>query len=94
MNTLVFNLKPINYIVVFIFLGYVTMQARFTFETNKRNTLNICDQNGFQYCRDSKFTNRWGEDRWTCCNRTQGCKVVVKTKGDFIIAQKNVHTCS
>ena len=72
---------------------YVPKNVRFTLETNNRNTLNICDEYGFKYNRDSKQTNSRGEDRWTCVKRKKGCKIVVKTNGDFIVAQRNEHTC-
>ena len=73
---------------------YIPMNERFAFETNKRNSLNIIDQNGFQYMKKSKVCNKNGEDRWVCYKRRQGCKVVVKTIGEFIVAQKNYHICN
>jgi len=60
---------------------------------NNRKTLNICDQNGFQYMKKSSTPNRHGEERWGCYKRKQGCKVFVKTKGEFIVGQKHEHTC-
>ena len=74
-------------------LPFVPANAKFTLTTNNRNTLNILDEFGFKYNRDSKCTNSRGEDRWTCVRRKKGCKVVVKTNGEIIIAQKSEHTC-
>ena len=75
-------------------LPFVPANIKFTLTTNNRNTLNILDEFGFKYNRDSKVTNSRGEDRWTCVRRKKGCKVVVKTNGGgLIIAQKSEHTC-
>ena len=66
---------------------------RFTIQTNHRGNSNICDQSGFQYSYYKK-ENKAGETPWLCNKRSRrGCKVVVKTKGDLIVAQKYDHTC-
>ena len=68
---------------------------RFTTTADHRNrkSTNICDFEGFQYCK-RKEANKSGETLWACSRRIGfGCKVAVKTNGDFIVAQKNDHTC-
>jgi len=55
--------------------------------------VNIVDHDGFQYMK--KSSNKYGEHRWTCYKSTKvGCKAVVKTIGDFIIARRYGHTCT
>ena len=48
--------------------------------------LNLVDQFGFKY-------NKKRENRWVCQKKSKGCKVIIKTDGDFIVAQKSDHTC-
>ena len=60
----------------------------------RKNAVVICDQAGNKFIKDSKEPNKKGELRWTCQKRqSRGCKVVVKTVGDFIVSQKNSHVC-
>ena len=67
---------------------------RFTVTTNRNNTKNICDQNGFQYIKAKASANKAGESLWSCNRRRHwNCKAVVKTLGDFIVAMKHDHTC-
>ena len=95
MSTLVFKkrIKPI-----LILLGFfIPVLKRFTTTADLKNRKNtyICDFDGFEYCK-RKEANKSGETLWTCSRRRRigfVCKVVVKTKGDFIVAQKNEHTC-
>ena len=68
---------------------------RFTITADHRNkkSSNMYDQYGFQYNK-RKEANKSGETLWSCTKRlSTGCKVTVKTLGDFIVAQKNDHTC-
>ena len=75
--------------------GYFPKESeRFSYESGKCNSIKIRDQAGKVYHRFSKVTNKSGEERWACQRRKQrGCRVVVVTVGDFIVAQKNEHTC-
>ena len=91
-HTCIWKANKVN--LKLIFLGFTRTNEQFTLQTNKSNGFNISDQNGFIYNK-RKEANRAGETLWTCLKRKGGggCKVVVKTLGDFIIAKKNDHTC-
>ena len=75
--------------------GYFARHESFVYDRGQKNSILLRDLFGLKYVRDSKSTNKHGEDRWTCQKRlSKGCKVIIKTIGEFIVAQKNEHTCT
>ena len=74
-------------------VGFIPKHERFTYEVGRSNSVVIRDLNGHYYSKSSKTSNEKGEERWQCQKqKRRGCKVTVKTVGDFIIAQKYEHT--
>ena len=74
---------------------FLPKYERFTYEVGKANSVIIRDQAGYRYGKDCKSTNKKGELRWCCQKRkSQDCKVIVKTVGDFIVFQKFDHICN
>ena len=73
---------------------FIPKHEQFSFDGGRKNSVIIRDQAGHKFIKDSKEPNKKGEIRWTCQKRTsRKCKVVIKTMGDFIVSQKNDHTC-
>jgi len=66
--------------------GFVEKYERFTYEKSNGINFNLIDQAGYKY-------NKKRENRWTCQKKSKGCKVILKTDGGFIVAQRFEHTC-
>ena len=73
---------------------FIPKNEKFSLVAGKNNSIQIHDQAGYKYNKNSYEPKRKGEIRWTCSKRTsRKCKVAIKTIGDVIVSQKSNHTC-